>query len=193
VLVIDDGSIDGTDEVAMNAGYLSVSNIINRGQGSASRLGYDILIKHQVSVGITMDADNQHRPEDMSRLITPIMEDQFDLVIGSRVLGSHEKVSWFRNLGITLFSRIISIVTGHTFTDSSSGYKAFNVKRLKDIRLTENQFQSSEVLIESCKKGLRIGEVPIVINHRSHGTSKKGKDLIYGFNFAKTIIKTWWR
>jgi len=193
VLVIDDGSSDDTEDVVRKAGYLAVSNIINRGQGSASRLGYDIMVKYQVSVCITMDADNQHRPEDMGKLIAPILDGRYDLVIGSRVLGSHEKVSRFRDIGITLFSKIISIVTGQKLTDSSSGYKAFNVNRLKDICLTQNQFQSSEVLIESCKKGLKIGEVPIVINHRAHGTSKKGKDLAYGFNFAKTILKTWWR
>lgn len=193
VLVIDDGSSDGTTDAVRNAGHLLVSNIINRGQGSASRLGYDILIKYNAAVGVTMDADNQHRPEDLGIMIEPIISGRYDLVIGSRVLGSHEKVSWFRNAGILLFSKIISIITGTKFTDSSSGYKAFNVKRLKDIRLTENQFQSAEVLIESCKKGLKIGEVPIVINHRAHGESKKGKDLAYGFNFAKTILKTWWR
>jgi hypothetical protein len=126
-------------------------------------------------------------------MIEPILSGVCDLVIGSRVLGTHEKVNWFRNTGILLFSKIISVITGKTFTDSSSGFKAFNVERLKDIRLTENQFQSAEVLIESCKKGLKIGEVPIVINRRTHGKSKKGKDLMYGFNFAKTILKTWWR
>lgn len=193
VLVIDDGSTDGTGDVVRSAGHLVVSNIINRGQGSASRLGYDILIKYNAAVGVTMDADNQHRPEDIGTMIEPIMSGRCDLVIGSRVLGSHEKVSWFRNAGILLFSEIVSLVTGKKFTDSSSGFKAFNAKRLKEIRLTENQFQSAEVLIESCKKGLVICEVPIVINHRTHGVSKKGKDLMYGFNFAKTILKTWWR
>lgn len=193
VMVINDGSSDNTAEVVENHGYLVVSKKINRGQGAANRLGYDILIKNKVKVGVTMDADNQHRPEDLERLILPIINGNYDLVIGSRVLGEQEKGSHFRQLGITIFSRIISLVMGIRITDSSSGFKAFNIERLKDLRLTEDQFQSAEVLIEAHKKGLRIGEVPIIINRRTHGKSKKGKDLIYGFNFAKTILKMWWR
>jgi hypothetical protein len=61
------------------------------------------------------------------------------------------------------------------------------------LNLTEEQFQSAEVLIEASKKGLRIGEVPVTINRRRYGSSKKGTNWNYGFNFTKTILKTWWR
>ena len=193
VLVVDDGSEDNTVEVVCKNGYLIVSNRINRGQGAASRLGYDILIKYNVPFGVTMDADNQHRPEDIEKLVKSILENKYDLVIGSRILGGHEKVSWIRSIGITILSWIINLITGLRVTDCSSGFKAFNVKRLKNLKLTEDQFQSSEVLIEASKKGLRIGEVPITINRRKYGQSRKGTDWIYGFNFAKTILKTWWR
>lgn len=193
VLVIDDGSIDATPEIARQLGCLVVSNPINRGQGGASRLGYDILIENDVLIGITMDADNQHRPEDIEVLIAPILENRSDLVIGSRVLGHHERDSHIRSAGVNVLSKIVSLVLGQVITDCSSGFKAFNVKRLHDITLTEDQFQAAEVLIESRKKGLRISEVPITIKKRSYGKSKKGKDFTYAFNFTKTIIKTWWR
>ena len=193
VLVINDGSNDGTENVVTNLGYLVVSNVINRGQGAASRLGYDTLISHDVLVGVTMDADNQHKPDEIEIMIEPILKGEFDLVIGSRILGRHERESHFRNLGISFFSKIISIILGIRITDCSSGFKAFNVKRLKDIHLTQDQFQSAEVLIEARKKGLSICEVPITITRRKYGQSKKGKNLSYGINFAKTIIKTWLR
>jgi hypothetical protein len=193
VLVVDDGSRDATANVVYNHGYLCVSNRINRGQGAASRLGYDILLKYNVEIGVTMDADNQHMPEDIEKLIRPILENKYDLVIGSRILGGHEKVNWLRNVGITVLSWIVNLVTGLRVTDCSSGFKAFNVRKLIDLDLTEDQFQSSEVLIEASKNGLQIGEVPIRVRLRKHGQSKKGTDWNYGLSFAKTIIKTWWR
>ncbi len=193
VLVIDDGSEDKTADVARELGHLVVANRINRGQGAASRLGYDVLIKNKVSVGVTMDADGQHRPEELASLVTPILEGQYDLVIGSRILGKSDKNTWIRGFGIALLSRVISIVIPQTITDCSSGYKAFNINKLRDLKLTEEQFQSAEVLIEASKKGLKIGEVPITISHRKYGSSKKGTDWNYGLNFTRTILKTWWR
>jgi hypothetical protein len=193
VLVIDDGSQDDTVRVIQNMEYLVVSNSINRGQGAASRLGYDILRKNNVTVGVTMDADNQHNPQDIATMVMPILNDQYDLVIGSRILGNHEKATWFRSIGIVFFSKIISLITGQRISDSSSGFKAFNMDRIKELNLNEDQFQSAEVLIEASKKGLRIGDVPITIKNRRFGASKKGTDLGYGFNFAKIILKTWWR
>ena len=194
ILVIDDGSTDDTGRVAEQLGCVSVRNMINRGQGAASRLGYDILTQNNVAVGVTMDADNQHRPDDLPELVAPILEDRYDLVIGSRILG-HESSpgSAVRYFGVRLFSSIISMVIPARVTDCSSGFKAFNIQKLKQMHLTEDQFQSAEVIIEAAKKGLRIGEVPITIENRAHGKSKKGPDWSYGLNFSKTIVKTWWR
>jgi hypothetical protein len=78
-------------------------------------------------------------------------------------------------------------------TDCSSGFKAFNVDKINKLNLREEQFQSTEVILEAAKKGLRIGEVPMTVVERKYGVSKKGPDLKYGLFFAKTILKTWWR
>jgi hypothetical protein len=78
-------------------------------------------------------------------------------------------------------------------TDCSSGFRAFNVNKISLLNLKEDQFQTAEVIVEAAKKSLRIGEVAITIVKRKHGTSKKGRDLKYGFFFAKTVLKSWWR
>ena len=194
VLVVDDGSHDDT-YVAVTAipGICVVKNLINRGGGAALRLGYDILQKAGVDYCVTMDADGQHRPDDIKNVLLPIIENRFDCVIGSRILGDREKANWLRITGVYFFGRIVSALLGKKITDPSSGFRAFRMEAMASIQLHEDQYHTSELIIEAVRKGLRIGEVPITILRRKFGKSKKGKDLAYGFQFAKIIIKTWWR
>jgi len=194
VLVVDDGSHDNT-YVAVTAipGICVVKNLINRGGGAALRLGYDILQKAGVDYCVTMDADGQHRPDDIKNVLLPVIENRFDCVIGSRILGDREKANWLRITGVYFFGRIVSALLGKKITDPSSGFRAFRMEAMASIQLHEDQYHTSELIIEAVKKGLRIGEVPITILRRKFGKSKKGKDLTYGFQFAKIIIKTWWR
>jgi len=193
VLVIDDGSTDDTKDIVTQAGHLVAQNKINRGQGAASRLGYDVLLRSNVRVGVTMDADNQHLPEEIGRVAAPVLNGEYDLVIGSRILGESRSGSFMRNAGINLFTKAINFITGLSLTDCSSGFRAFNVNKINSLDLKEDQFQTAEVIIEAAKKGLRISEVPITIVERKHGSSKKGRDIKYGLFFAKTLLKSWWR
>ena len=194
VIVVDDGSTDGTAEEVKRAGHLVVRNKINRGQGGASRLGYDILLRYSnVKVGVTMDADGQHLPEELDKLIVPVLDGQYDLVIGSRVLGQRQRGTFLRNVGISTLTKLINFLTGLSLTDCSSGFKAFNVDKMKKLQLKEEQFQAGETLVEAAKKGLKIGEAPITILERKHGVSKKGKDILYGLGFTKAIFKSWWK
>ena len=194
VLVVDDGSDDGTFHTAAGiSGICAAKNLINRGGGAALRLGYDILKKEGVKYCVTMDADGQHRAEDINKVLLPIIEDRLDCVIGSRILGNREKANWLRIIGVYVFGKIVSVLLGKKITDPSSGFRAFRMDAMASIRLHEDQYHTSELIIEAVKNGLRIGEVPITILKRKHGKSKKGKDLAYGFHFARIIIKTWWR
>jgi len=194
VMVIDDGSEDETFSVASKMeDVLAVKNPINRGGGAALRLGYDILKKTDVRLCVTMDADGQHQPEDIEKLALPILNDQYDCVIGSRILGHSEKTSLLRMIGVRIFGKVVSVLLGKKITDPSSGFRAFRMESVASIKLHEDQYHTSELIIEAVKKGIRIKEVPIAILKRKYGKSKKGRDWIYGFHFAKTIIKTWWR
>lgn len=194
VLVVDDGSDDDTFSISTKtSGICVVKNIINRGGGAALRLGYDILKKAGVQYCITMDADGQHRPEDIKKLFLPILENRYDCVIGSRILGDREQSSWLRITGVYIFGKIVSILLGTKITDPSSGFRAFRMEAMASVQLHEDQYHTSELIIEAVKSGLRIGEVPITILKRKFGKSKKGKDLAYGFHFARIIFKTWWR
>jgi hypothetical protein len=194
ILVIDDGSNDGTADVARRHGCLAVRISANRGQGAALRIGYLILQRTATPIAVTMDADNQHLPEDIATVVRPVVAGEADFVIGSRKLGSAAAGGGeIRSLGVVILSRIISQLSGRTITDCSSGFRAFRMSRMASLVLREDQFQTSEVILEAAKKGLAIVEVPIHIALRARGTSKKGPTFRYGFFFFKTMIKTWWR
>ena len=193
VLLVDDGSTDGTADVATAMGSSAVKNPINRGGGAALRLGYDVAVAGGAEIIVTMDADGQHVPEEIEALVRPILEDRWDFVIGSRVLGSHEKDSVVRIAGVHLFSRLINFLAGTNISDCSSCYRAFKVDRIRELHLVQDQYYAPEAIIDAAKKGLRIGEVPITILRRKFGESKKGRNWSYGLRFARTIIKTWWR
>ena len=135
----------------------------------------------------------QHRPEDIPYLLKPILNNEADFVVGSRILGHREPDSLFRLSGVYTFGWLISLLLGKKITDPSSGFRAFKMSSTSKINLLEDQYHTSELIIEAIKKDLRIKEVPITILKRKYGKSKKGRDWIYGFYFAKTIIKTWWR
>ena len=194
VLVVDDGSDDDTYSAATAIpGICVVKNMINRGGGAALRLGYDILQQAGVKYCVTMDADGQHRPDEIKNVLLPVIENQADCIIGSRILGGREKSKWLRIAGVYIFGRIVSALLGKKITDPSSGFRAFRMEAMASIQLHEDQYHTSELIIEAVKKGLRIREVPITILKRNFGKSKKGKDLAYGFHFARIILKTWWR
>jgi cellulose synthase/poly-beta-1,6-N-acetylglucosamine synthase-like glycosyltransferase len=193
VVVIDDGSSDETYDTAVRLGFCVVRSKINRGGGAALRLGYDIARKTKASIIVTMDADGQHDPSEIEKLVSPIKEGGIDFVIGSRVLGEREKDSSIRIIGVHFFNFVINTLLKTKISDCSSGFRAFRKELLESVTLSEDQYHTSELIIDAVKNGAKIKEVPITIYKRNLGKSKKGKNLIYGFNFAKTIIKTWWR
>lgn len=193
VLVVDDGSADATSRIARHHGCLVARNSVNRGQGAALRVGYMILRDRGTQFVITMDADNQHRPEDIPVMAAPLLNGSADFVIGSRRLGGADGGSAVRSVGVVVLSRLISILVGRRITDCSSGFRGLKMEAIACLDLREDQYQTSEVIVEAAKKGLRIVEVPIHINLRMHGTSRKGPNMGYGFFFVKAMVKTWWR
>jgi hypothetical protein len=193
VVVVDDGSDDGTYEAALAGGAFVVRSPINRGGGAALRLGYDILKDAAIDICITMDADGQHDPAEISNLLLPLLEGEYDIVIGSRIIGAREKDSLFRLAGVYFFGFTINRLTGLNITDPSSNFRSFKTGIIRQIHLEEDQYHTSELIINAAKNGLRIKEAPITVLKRKYGHSKKGKDWKYGMNFAKIIVKSWWR
>jgi len=197
VLVIDDGSRDGTREIALARGAHVVTQAVNSGQGAALQTGYLVAERLGVDIVVTMDADGQHDPAELSRLVGPIIGDAADFVVGSRRQGAYEredvKGGAARNVGISLFTFLLNLLGGTTVSDVANGYRAIRASRLTEIVFTEDQFHNPELLLGAARAGLRIREVPVTIRRRAAGTTKKGSTLRYGLGFLRVIVRSWLR
>ena len=192
-VVVSDGSDDATARRAREAGALVTELPIRRGGGLALRVGYEIALQLGAEVVVTMDADGQHLAEELPVLVRPILQDEADYVNGSRVLGEFEQESLVRHIGVHVFARLITVLTGRRITDPSSGYRAARAELLQRFVLEEDQFWTTEVLIEALRHRARVVEVPVTIAARAGGETKKPASLRYGWNFSKVIVQTWLR
>ena len=192
-LVIDDGSSDATSAVAAAHGAHVVRHPVNSGQGAALQTGYLVAERLGVDVVVTLDADGQHDPAQMERLVEPIVRDQADFVVGSRRMGDDEGESRARDAGITVFTRLINLLGGTEVSDIANGYRAIRASRLAEIAFTEDQFHNPELLLGAARAGLRVIDVPVTIRRRTAGTTKKGTNLRYGIGFLRVMLKSWLR
>jgi hypothetical protein len=193
VLVLDDGSRDGTAQVAQREGATVARHVTNRGGGAALRTGYRLMVESNARLVVTLDADGQHLPEEMERLVEPVVSGRVDLAHGSRVLGHAEPNARSRELGISFFNKLVSLLTRTHVTDCSNGYRAVRTTALPQLVLRQQQFHTSEFVIEAIKRGVPSVEVPITVVARLHGKSKKPAVLRYGLGFANAIVRTWLR
>jgi glycosyl transferase family 2 len=192
-LVVDDGSRDGTADVAAEHGALAARHVTNRGGGAALRTGYRLMVESGAEVVVTLDADGQHLPAEMERLVKPVLDGEVDVAHGSRVLGHAESNHFARELGIVFFNRLVSFITRTHVTDCSNGYRAVRTTVLPQLVLRQEQFHTSEFMIEAIKRGIPAKEVPITVEQRLHGHSKKPAVFRYGVGFANAIVRTWLR
>ena len=193
VLVVDDGSRDRTGEVAAEHGAVVARHVINRGGGAALRTGYRLLAASGTTMVVTLDADGQHLPSEMDRLVEPVLSGEVAVAHGSRVLGEAERNHYARELGIVFFNRMVSLITRTKVSDCSNGYRAVRTDVLPQLVLRQEQFHTSEFLIEAIKRGIPAKEVPVTVAHRRHGHSKKPAVVRYGLGFANAIVRAWLR
>jgi glycosyltransferase involved in cell wall biosynthesis len=195
VLIVDDGSRDNTQEVALNYGCQVVRHPINLGQGAAAVTGYRMAVLEGYDLIVKMDADGQHNPEEILYFIEKLENTQCDIVIGSRRLGSnYDTAPFFRKTFLPLYTFIINKLTGYNMTDAMSGFRAFRTSSFKNIvrifdDMIEPQYLASEMFVRFAKAGLTVEEIPINMRERMTGSSHKGF-IRYGWGVLKAIIRT---
>jgi hypothetical protein len=193
VLVMDDGSRDGTGEIARAHGAAVARHVTNLGGGAALRTGYRLMVDSEALIVVTLDADGQHRPEEMAKLVQPILDGTVDMAHGSRVLGHAEPNHVAREMGIVFFNRLVSLITRTKVTDCSNGYRAVRATVLPQLVLRQEQFHTSEFMIEAIKRGIPATEVGVTVDQRLHGHSKKPAVVRYGLGFTNAIVRSWLR
>jgi len=193
VIVVVDGSTDATAAAARQAGALVSDVPVNRGQGAALRLGYHLARARGAAFIITTDADGQYASGDLERVLAPLVADEADFVSGSRRLGSTTSRDRARNTGVVVFAALISVLIRHRVTDPSCGLRAMKAGVSASVVLDQPQYQASELLIGVAMAGYRLKEVPIAMQARHAGTTKKGGNFLYGARFCSVVLGTWAR
>ena len=181
IIVCDDGSSDLTAAIAEKMGALVVKHEKNLGYGGAIRSLFSKACELECDIFVTFDSDGQHVVSEIENIIEPIQKNEADIVIGSRFLGSTKDLPKYRKIGIKTITGLTNTLTGANITDAQSGFRAYSKKVLNEISPTESGMGiSTEILIKSSKKQMRISEIPITINYEdnthsqepiSHGTS----------------------
>lgn len=162
VIVVDDGSTDDTAQIARDAGAVVVSHKENFGKSAALSTGFALARKLNPAALVTLDGDGQHLPQELLNVVTPVLENQADLVIGSRYLGKECKVPRHRIWGHVFINFITGSLSGITVGDSQSGYRAFSPDALLKMRFHSTGFSvESEMQFLAREAGLRVVEVPI--------------------------------
>jgi glycosyltransferase involved in cell wall biosynthesis len=194
-LVVVDGGQDHTDRVSFDAGAVTFVLTENLGHGYALRVGYALCIELGAQFVVTLDADGQNDPAEIPVMLQPLIDDEADFVVASRRLGQDTTTDQFRKAGVRVFSWVMSAMGGTKLTDTSNGYRALRVLMLEDVahRLVQSQYQTAELLIVCMKRGWRVTERPTLWLPRASGTTKKGKNYLFGLRYCRVVVTTWWR
>lgn len=168
ILVVNDGSTDNTVDMAMNAGADKIiSHKTNLGVGAGFMTG----IRNSISLGadivVTVDADGEANIDQIPDLINPILNNQFDVVVGTRFWkgnpSTYKKLNYFGN---QIFTKLVSFVAGHKFSDTQTGFRAYSKDAIENISVVNDFTYTQEVLLDLHFKKFRIGETPISFKHR---------------------------
>ena len=176
VVVIDDGSTDGTAQIASAAGATVIKHPLNLGQGAALQTGIDYALSQAAEAVVTFDADGQHRVSDISRLLDALDRERAEFALGSRFLGHSPNLPPLRRLVLRAATLFTHLTTGLVLTDTHNGLRAMTRRGAQAIRLRQNRMaHASEILGQIAASGLRYVEVPVTIEYTAYSLAKGQK------------------
>lgn len=189
IVIVNDGSSDNTAAVAEAYGAIVLNHTINLGPGAATQTGIDYAVSQNAKIIVTMDADEQHSPSDIQRLVETIEREQVDVVIGSRFLKKDNTIPTMR----IIYNKIANIITygltGIWVTDSQSGMKAFGAKFAQESRLHFSGFEFCVEIIRNIgMHKATYTEIPINVMY-SKETMEKGQSFFTGVRMLVKLFR----
>ena len=193
VLVINDGSSDKTEELALNGGADKVvTHKYNMGVGAAFMTGIRNAITMGADIVVTIDADSQFDSKQIPEMTIPIINGQSDIVIGSRFFSSRPKnMPKIKHFGNKIFSKLVSGIINQKLTDTQTGLRAYSREALLNISIVNDFTYTQEVLIDLKFKGMRIIEIPVSVKYDDKRKSRVVKNIFqYSFRAISIITRT---
>jgi len=195
VLVVDDGSHDGTSAAARAAGVPVLRLPVNLGVGGALQTGFRWAVAEGYDVGVQLDADGQHDPSFLADVVAPVAEGRCDVCIGSRyVTRSGYRAPLARRLGMVIFSVLVRLALGRRISDTTSGFRAYSRPVMERCQFDfPADFPDAPLLIALARRGFRLSEVPVKMRERIAGQSfyTLGKSLYYPYKNLLASLMAW--
>ena len=194
VIVVDDCSTDLPKDAIDDLPVYYLRHAINLGQGAALQTGMDFAIQKDADIIIHFDADGQHPSHQISELIQPILDGNYDVVLGSRFLKnkSTQDIPFKKQILLRMARWVNGIITGLWLSDAHNGFRALNKEALNKIRLTENRMaHATEILTLIKKANLRVTEIPVTIKYTEYSI-QKGQSMWNAVNILFDLFKKRW-
>jgi len=175
IVVVDDGSVDRTAQVARAAGARVLRLPFNLGIGGAVQTGFRYAHENEFDLAVRVDGDGQHDPAQLGDVVAPVVRDEADIVVGSRYLsatGNGYRSSMPRRIGIRILGRVVSLLAGQRITDPTSGFQALSRDAITLFASDyPHDYPEAEALVLLLRHRLRLLEVPIAMRTRAGGRS----------------------